>query len=479
MEGKGLMFAPYLLCAIFSATEDVELLHFSAPWCHSCQESEPAVRKFEGGGFPIRHFNVDERPDLARQYKVQTVPSFILVSQSGRPIARLDRPVTYEDLSQFVRANTPRNSQASAPSIRSPRNLSRTQPRSIPRRDSVASTDRRSTPRASLASARSRRPRTDDPASAAVAATVRLKIEDRDGHSYGTGTIVDVHGQEALILTCGHIFRDSKGKGRITVDLFAPGSRQPVAGRVLRYDLENDLALVAIKLDVDVTPARVAFDTDTSLRGDKVFSVGCNHGSEPTVMQGRVNAINRYVGPPANIVVAGQPVDGRSGGGLFSEAGLLIGVCQAADPEYKEGIYGHLPAVHKYFDAANLSFIYNQSRPAADNVARNAEPSRIDETNQSPRPLSSIAQRDRNVSPASGAGVPVSSSPIPKAFAQGDGTEVVCIVRSKTAPNRPSRVIVLDRPSNEFLQNLTREQSLNEKRELTELRVNRRPIRRQ
>ena len=338
--------------------------------------------------------------------------------------------------------------------------------------------NRRPGPAASLASGPRRGQQGAGPTDAALAATVRLKIEDKDGHSYGTGTIVDVHGQEALVLTCGHIFRDSQGKGRITVDLFAPGSRQPVAGRVLRYDLENDLALVAVKPDVKVTPARVAFDTNTSVRGDHVFSVGCNHGRQPTVMQGRVNAINRYVGPPANIVVAGQPVDGRSGGGLFSEDGLLIGVCQAADPEYKEGIYGHLPAVHKYLDAANLSFIYNQSQSSTDSVARSSEPSQLREPKRRPRALASTTQQDRDVTPASAAKARDSRTPRARSFPQDDGTEVVCVIRSKTDPNRPSRVIVLDRPSNEFLQNLSREQSLNDKRELTELRVNRRPIRR-
>lgn len=467
MEGKGPMIAPYLLCAIFSATSDVELLHFSAPWCHACQESEPAVRRLGDDGFPIRHFNVDERPDLARQYRVQTVPSFILVSKDGRPLSRLDKGVTYGELSQFVRANAPKPSRATA-----------APDRPSPVRTSPSSHERRRGSAASLASVPRQGQQDLDPTSAALAATVRLKIEDKDGHSYGTGTIVDVHGQEALVLTCGHIFRDSQGKGRITVDLFAPGSRQPVAGRVLRYDLENDLALVAVKPDVKVSPARVAFDTNTSLRGDRVFSVGCNHGSQPTVMQGRVNAINRYVGPPANIVVAGQPVDGRSGGGLFSEDGLLIGVCQAADPEYKEGIYGHLPAVHKYLDAANLSFIYNQSQPTTGKIARTSEPSRLQEPKRSPRALAATTQQDRNVTPASAAGTRDSRSPMSQKFAQDDGTEVVCVIRSKTDPNRPSRVIVLDRPSNEFLKNLSREQSLNDKRELTELRVNRRPIRR-
>ncbi|MCA9211578.1 MAG: trypsin-like peptidase domain-containing protein [Planctomycetales bacterium] len=464
------MFSPYLLCALLAATSDVELLHFSAPWCHACQESEPAVRQLERDGFPVRHFNVDDRPDLARRFRVQTVPSFILVS-SGKPIARLDRGVTFEQLSAFVQQNVKTTSRTSSLA-------------SSPRRDRAADQPAQE----SLASTRESGSGHVEPTQRALHATVRLKIEDQDGHSYGTGTIIDSHASEALVLTCGHIFRDSQGKGRITVDLFAPGSQKAVPGRVLRYDLQSDLALVAISPDVPVTPVKVAESAIKSIRGDKVFSVGCNHGREPTIMEGRVNAIDRYVGPPANIVVSGQPVDGRSGGGLFSEDGQLIGVCQAADPEYKEGIYGHVPAVHGYLDAANLSYVYRtnpqplaiadhrQASPRVDRAQpaqatfassdRLAEPSSFD-TSEGARELSAMTQRDAEVRPANSG-----------RLSQDDGTEVVCIVRSKTSPNSPSRVIVLDRPSRDFLNKLHAEQSQNSQRELTEHRVHNRPIRR-
>lgn len=452
------MLASYLLCAILTAPGDVELLYFSAPWCHACQESEPAVRKLKGGGFPVRHFNVDQRPDLARQFNVQTVPSFILVS-NGKPIGRIDSAVTHNDLVQLVSAHAPQETPHSSPS-RAPRT---SRPISATTKRSTSSSDEPTDRNASIT----------NPTQAAIAATVRLKIEDKTGHSYGTGTIIDVHGREALVLTCGHIFRDSHGKGRITVDLFAPGSRGPVRGNLLRYDLENDMALVSIRPNAQVAAARVALNPNT-IRGDSVFSIGCNHGSEPTVMRGQVNAINRYVGPPANIVVSGQPVDGRSGGGLFLEDGTLIGVCQAADPEYKEGIYGHLPTVHKYLDDANLGYVYRNDRPQgvvlADTANDTQTPNRGLSGSNEGRRLESLTFEDRGVVQAA------NQKKLP--IAQGDGTEVVCIVRSKTSPNRPSRVIVLDRPSNEFLQKLQNEQSSNQQRQLTNLRVDTRIRRR-
>ena len=92
-----------------------------------------------------------------------------------------------------------------------------------------------------------------------LAASVRLRIADADGHSCGSGTIIDARpGGEALILTCGHIFRDSKGQGKIEVDLFGPTPATRVPGRLLAYDLKRDVGLVAIQPPGQVTVARVA-----------------------------------------------------------------------------------------------------------------------------------------------------------------------------------------------------------------------------
>jgi hypothetical protein len=79
--------------------------------------------------------------------------------------------------------------------------------------------------------------------------------------------------------------------------------------------------------------------------GAEVLNVGCNHGEDPTVRRSKITARDKYLGPP-NIEVAGLPVQGRSGGGLFSPEGYVIGVCNAADPEDNEGLYAALPSIH-------------------------------------------------------------------------------------------------------------------------------------
>ena len=94
-----------------------------------------------------------------------------------------------------------------------------------------------------------------------MAATVRLCIEDEGGRSFGTGTIIDVYETEALVMTCGHLFRESQGKGPMSVDVFPAGAPNPVRGQVLTllsYDLEQDVALLAIRPNCPVPPVPVA-----------------------------------------------------------------------------------------------------------------------------------------------------------------------------------------------------------------------------
>lgn len=307
----------------------------------------------------------------------------------------------------------------------------------------------------------------------AMAASVRLKVEDASGFSYGTGTVVHSHGNESLVITCGHIFRDSKGQGPIHVDLFAAGTRSTVRGSLLHCDLDRDVALVTIRTEKPLPVARVAPANRNPNAGERVFSIGCNHGQDPTLMNGQVNQTNSSrvttsQGENVYLVeVSGKPVDGRSGGGLFTANGELIGICNFADRQAERGFYASAATVRGALDAKNLSFVYRQPPPTNDNAqhlfADQAQPLPPDPAPANP------GNGAPNVAPFGGAPVGVLSGPI---AGVPPGAQVICLVRGPADPNGRYSMYVLEQPSHSFLEQLAKE-SRTQTGEPTTLRIER------
>jgi S1-C subfamily serine protease len=321
-----------------------------------------------------------------------------------------------------------------------------------------------------------------------ISATVRLSIEDPDGKSSGTGTIIDAREGKALVLTCGHLFRSSGGKGPIELSLFTPGpngaeARTTVEGTLIDYDLDRDLALVCFAPDSAVVVAPVAPADKPMEVGETATSVGCEHGANPTAWPTRITAIDRYQGPP-NIEAARAPVEGRSGGGLFNATGQLVGVCNAADPDRDEGLYASLPSIHAKLDAMKLAFVYQTPSAgaaqattggASDPLAAMTLPFEVRGQNPTPaaNPFPRVTADERQPTaepaaalvqvPATSAATPIAAvehplattsaalSPQDQAMLEeisrrGVDSEVICIIRPREAGGR-SEVIKLDRAS--------------------------------
>ncbi len=60
------------------------LVDFWAPWCGPCQVLGPMVDEVaaEADGFKVGKVNVDEEPELARQYRVMSIPT-LMVFKNG------------------------------------------------------------------------------------------------------------------------------------------------------------------------------------------------------------------------------------------------------------------------------------------------------------------------------------------------------------------------------------------------------------
>ena len=135
----------------------------------------------------------------------------------------------------------------------------------------------------------------------AKSATVRMRVYDATGYGIGTGTIIDARNGEALIITCGHLFRDSNRQTRVEVDLFRGGQCETVIARIIDFDAEvHDIGLVSIRTNQLVDAVRIAGGSQPVRNGETVFSFGCDRGERsPHAMtlesRGSTNTINILV----------------------------------------------------------------------------------------------------------------------------------------------------------------------------------------
>ncbi|HNR97942.1 MAG TPA: thioredoxin [Planctomycetota bacterium] len=70
--------------------DGVALVDFWAPWCGPCKIQLPILQKLAealGNRAKIAKINVDENPDTAQQFKVQGIPTMVLL-KNGAEIAR-------------------------------------------------------------------------------------------------------------------------------------------------------------------------------------------------------------------------------------------------------------------------------------------------------------------------------------------------------------------------------------------------------
>jgi len=428
-------------------------------------QMKPIVESYERAHYPVRSVDTTRDGQLSQQYGVTQIPCFVMLV-NGQEVERQVGAIGGDGLKQmfdraYERAKDEARKQAGT-RTQSP-DLLATSQRGLPAAEGPPqqpmdqSWPAKSSVPADNSAANNAAVAGNAPASAhpaLIAATVRLYVEDPQGRSCGTGTIVDSRSGEALVVTCGHLFRETKGKAPVKADLFeAAGDAGRVTGHatgtVLSYDLARDVALVSIRVDRPVTPVAVAPKV-TADRGDRVVGIGCSNGNDPTVLETRVTSLNRYQGPP-NIEASGAPAIGRSGGGLFNGKNELVGVCNNADPEGNEGIYAGLESIHDQLDRLGLKDIYtkgNATPPASDPLVRGQRPEDPNPVplNGLPSATQSKATGPRNLSETEQAA-------LEEIMSRAVSSEVVCIVRPKNA-NGQSEVIHLDNVSPEFIRAL-------------------------
>lgn len=397
-----------MLCAVAGANSDCTIVHFTAAWCEPCKQLEPALQQLRQEGWTIETVDTDRQPELVQQFRVQNLPTLAIVCR-GQEVDRMVGAASYERIAERVQRAAARNQGSPAATPATARASSQTAPQShqpivrgqspnmggfpllasndsnTPARFAVDDLTANNAVQATLAS-RSQVTSAAAPAAAdgarpsptaqttlspqqaiarAAAATVRIRVDEANSTAYGTGTIIDVRGQEALILTCGHLFRDMQPNSQLTIDLF-PGTPQEVnlPSELIDFKADQeDIGLISFRIPVAIEPVSILGRGQQVAVGQPAFSFGCDRGANPTRRDTQIKSINRYLGAD-NIEIVGAPVVGRSGGGLFDMQGRLIGVCNAANAEDDEGIYASAEVVFAQIERLGLSELFDEGQPA-------------------------------------------------------------------------------------------------------------------
>lgn len=364
---------------------DVVLLDFTASYCPPCQQMVPVLERMERDQFPIRKIDTTQHPETTKEYKVDRLPTMVLLVE-GKEVKRYVGLTAEEELRQAMndaarKLDMQRRAAASRRQVepvagRSQESFEDFASRQPPTPDPAVAQS--NAPRSGIGGlfdrmkntftgsssrnevqekpdVRAQSPDTanpQNPVTVPMQATVRVRLDDGEFSDVGTGTIVHSAVGQSTILTCAHIFKD--GNARVEVEFFRGDQVLKYAASVVGGNRDSDIAFIRIQNKAPLPTAPMLAGKLNVQANDRVFSIGCNGGNDPTVLSQNVARVNYFDGPE-NIVCDVEPVQGRSGGGLFNSAGQLIGVCGGAFKGKKEGLYTGIGAVRELMTALNLN----------------------------------------------------------------------------------------------------------------------------
>jgi thiol-disulfide isomerase/thioredoxin len=359
----------------YAGEKPILLLAFTSEGCPACRALEPLISGLEQKQYPIKRVSPHDLTGSALydHYGISTIPSFVLLSD-GVEYSRFIS--TGEDIQTVQNRLLKMFRSARAARIATAQAVTHPNPLPSPSRNNIvsASEQPRSTPN------RLGGPMVDKAGfEKQLTATVRLRIPGgKNETDCGTGTLIHTsltdHAQEGLVLTCGHLFRDTAGNTPVQVDLYQleTGKTVTVSGECVYYDDDLDIGFVGVPLPFPIEPVRLAPPGYTPQKGDRLVSIGCSSGDDPTLWQHAIKTTNQKFYQPKDrsknqqfyfIEVTNAPCSGRSGGGLFAQTAqgetYLVGVCNAGDPKSDEGYFLPFSVVYDQLYAnSNLAFVY-------------------------------------------------------------------------------------------------------------------------
>jgi len=357
--------------------------------CPPCRQMDPVIERLVSQGYPVKTVHLETNRAWAQWANVQRTPTVIMLDSNERIMKRFSG-VIGGDVLQGWFANA-----GISPAAQKQNRL----PKDWERHFDEPS---ESVPPSGVGELSNANPGSSNPKDSyerlALRSTVKisLNVASQAYVDYASGTSIYSNGNSSLILTCGHLFRESNGAGKISVIASAEdGGVREFEGALLAWDAKNrDVALVRVDhpgFQLPVNP--IAPRATSNFESDNLFTLGCDYTNAatlgetyrgirqtgPTIRQTEILRQSNYSGI-YKFDTAGSPVQGRSGGGLFTRNGELIGVCNARICNADEGIYTGLDSVYWVIEKAGCGGLFDSKENLAEVESRTQEASIVSAT---------------------------------------------------------------------------------------------------
>jgi len=97
-------------------TEKLEVLDFFATWCGPCALQAPKIKMLENDGYDIRRVNVDKEEELVSEYKIHSVPTYVVLID-GDEVYRTQNAWTLADWLRQHDERSVQKSQGKVPDV--------------------------------------------------------------------------------------------------------------------------------------------------------------------------------------------------------------------------------------------------------------------------------------------------------------------------------------------------------------------------